>query len=137
MHCHLDDGSTFKIFSFADLVSFAELAKLSTRPTSELYMYVTTDSGTFAIKINDREKLKKKLTSLNEISYILYDRTFSSYVKNTDDLETQTKGFLKFLKNTPGLENPGIDLYRKYDNNQWKKLALSPNNIVIDPTNCN
>jgi hypothetical protein len=42
IHCHLDNGTTFKVFSFTDIIALAYVASVSTRPTSELGIFVTT-----------------------------------------------------------------------------------------------
>lgn len=138
IHCHLDNGTTFKVFSLSDIIALGEIAKHSTRPSSQFAIYVTTTSGTFAIKVNDVNKLKNNLDLMNA-NKNNYENGFSEKVKKTDNLETQKLGFLQFINSMHLIGNPGIDLFQKVNSTgKWKKLTLSPdNNNVIQESNCN
>lgn len=137
IHCHLDDGTTFKVPSFTDLITLAAIATLSTRPTQELAMYVTTASGTFAVKVNNRILLKSKL-DLMAFSQNSYEKDFKDKVKMEQTVEIQKLKLLQFINNMNFIGNPGIDLYeKKASTGQWNKLSLSNNGNNIIETPCN
>jgi hypothetical protein len=138
LHCHLDDGTTFKVFSFSDIIALGEIVKRSTRPTAEFAIYVTTSSGTFAIKVNNRMLLNNKLDML-KFGQNSFEEDFENKFKITDNLETQKLGFLQFINTIRGVGNPGIDFYQKdVTTGKWNKLTLDPtNNNRIIETPCN
>lgn len=131
MHCHLDDGSTFKIFSLDDIIALGLITSISTSSTAEFVVYVTTGSGTFALKIND-------LTAFQNITMMLstarntYQRDYLNNVKMSDSINDQVTGFLNFLNTRVG---PSLSLYQQDTNGDWKKLELDSQGIIIS-TNC-
>ena len=137
LHNHLDNGTTFKVFSFSDIIVLGEIAKASTRPTPEFAIYVSTSSGTFAIKVNNKILLKSKLELL-KAGQKAFEVDYNTKVKMTDSIEIQKLGFLQFINNMQFIGNPGIDLYENNNSTgKWKKLTLSSNgkNVVENPCN--
>jgi hypothetical protein len=128
IHCHLDDGSTFKIFSVSDVISFFKIAEISSRSQNEYTMYVVTNSGTFALKINNIVKIRQ-LAELMSLMQNNLEILFDKHVKLEMSTENQLKGFLKFLKNMHHEGNPGLDLYENI-NGQWNKLRLNDTNNI-------
>ena len=134
IHCHLDDGTTFKIFSFSDIIALAEFADISTRPTSEFGIYVVTSSGTFCLKIKNKIQLKQMLIRMR-MTLKTYEDDFDKHVKKEQNLDTQVLEFLKFLK----IKQFGniLELYKKDEtNNVWQKQELNSNETTVNPTNC-
>jgi len=137
MHCHLDNGTTFKVFSYSDIIALAEVATISTRPQNELAIYVTTNSGTFALKVSNKILLKNKKAFL-ELDKDNFERDFKKEVMINFSLDKQKLGFLKFINNMAGIGNPGIDLYEKNTTtNKWNLLTLSNNGTAIISIPCN
>lgn len=135
-HCHLDDGTTFKVFSFSDIFALAQLVNVSTRPANEYSIYVTTNSGTFALKVSNKILLKNKKDFM-EIGWKEFEKEFKKNVKIEDSYDKQKLGFMKFMNNMPlAVGNPGIEMYEKV-NGTWNKLALSSNGNSITSTPCN
>ena len=134
IHCHLDNGTTFKIFSFEDIIALAKFADISTRPTPEFGIYVVTSSGTFCLKIKNKIQLKQMLVRMIGTQFT-YENNFAKKVKTSDSLDKQILGFLKFLK-----ENHFgniLELYKKNEtNNTWQKQELNSNETTVNPTNC-
>lgn len=135
MHCHLDNGSTFKIFSFSDLIAMAQLASVSTRPTSELVMYVVTTSGTFALKVSDKIALKNNLQRM-QLGANSYELDFESYVSKDQTVEQQIIGFLKFIKAEFSDTGLGVDLYQLKNDGNWEKIKLNANNRTVTRKSC-
>lgn len=135
IHCHLDNGKTFKVFSYSDLLAMAKVVSGSTRPTQEFAIYVVTASGTFAIKVRDRNLLINKLNLLQILSDT-NERSFKREVKNSDTVEQQKLGLLKFMKNT--IRDIGVDIYEKDQiSGNWAKLVLNENETDVIKQNCN
>ena len=81
IHCHKNDGSTYKVFSFSDITAFCQLAALSTRPQEELALYVTTlDGGTYVMKMTNKIKMKAFY------NYIANDFVFNAFDVKLDKL---------------------------------------------------
>lgn len=135
IHCHLDNGTTFKVFSLDDIIALAKIADLSTRPTNEFAVYVTTNSGTLALKINNKTLLTSKI-DLMDMTYNDQEEEFSNKVKKEESFLKQKLGLVKFLSDMPLIGNPGIDLYEKVGNN-WNKLGLSADGNSVTNTPCN
>ena len=134
IHCHLDNGKTYKVFSFSDFIALAQIADVSTRPTPEFAIYVVTSSGTFALTIKDKIGLKKKLNTM-KLFIKNYETIMEEKFKLTDNLQTQIKGLLKFMKEN-GFSNM-IDLYQKDETDQkWQRLALNRNETEVEPKKC-
>lgn len=131
IHCHLDNGTTFKIFSYSDVIALAQITKLSNRPTAELAVYVTTASGTFAMKVNNRNGLKNKADYLDSVSKAR-EIDFKNYVDINKPILDQIKGFLQFMNDKVGNE---INLYQQFPNGDWKQLELNQHGQLI-ATNC-
>jgi hypothetical protein len=93
MHCHLDDDPTtgkprtYKIFTFTDIVALAKTDNVSTNPMQEMVLYVTTASGTFALKINNSTSFKNKFANLNQAQEMLNDAIFKRFVKEGDTVD--------------------------------------------------
>ena len=135
IHCHLDNGTTFKVFSLDDIIALALIAELSTRPTSEFAIYVTTNSGTLALKVNNKTMLSSKIDTM-DLTYNQLEREFKKNVDMSKSYAEQKKGLVKFLNNMPLIGNPGIDVYEKAGST-WNKLSLSTNGNSITSTPCN
>ncbi|UGS24285.1 hypothetical protein [Flavobacterium channae] len=135
IHCHLDNGTTFKVFSLDDIIALALITESSTRPVSEFTIYLTTNSGTLALKVNNKILLNSKIDMLN-ITYNDQEREFKTKVKMGQTYAEQKLGLIKFLNNMPLIGNPGIDVYEKVGST-WNKLNLSANGNSIISTPCN
>lgn len=135
MHCHLDNGTTFSVFSFSDIIALATIATISTRPTSELVLYVTTANGTFALKVNDKVALKNNLQRM-ELGANGYEIRFDQFVKKTDSVEKQTLGFLNFIEDQFSDIGLGAELYQQDNNGDWEKLKLNNSGKKINRTKC-
>jgi hypothetical protein len=135
IHCHLDDGSTFKVFSVSDIIAFSQIAVNSTRAKDEFTMIVTTSSGTFALKINDIIKFRNSSSYMSFIQNDLeYD--FDKLVTKEMSISNQIKGFLKFINNIKGVGSLGIDMFENI-NGTWNKLTLSNDGSTTINTPCN
>ena len=135
IHCHLDNGKTFKVFSFSDLIALATVASVSTRPTAELAIYVTTASGTLAIKVSDKIALKAKLLQMVGAQQA-YERDFAALVDMNDNTETQSLNFLKFMDETWPDSGSGIELYQQAQDGSWENLSLNTNKNGINRKKC-
>ncbi|QYJ67438.1 hypothetical protein [Flavobacterium litorale] len=133
IHCHLDNGTTYKIFSYSDIVALAKIAQTSSRPTAELAIYVTTASGTFALKISNRMTFSAN-ADLMEMSAVFKEKNFKRNVKINMSVSDQVKGFLKFLE-ADELDSL-INLYQQDSNGDWKKLELNQFGTSVNSTNC-
>ena len=134
IHCHLDNGSTYKIFSFQDMIALAEFASISTRPTAEFGIYVVTSSGTFCIKIKNKIQLKDRKNMMIGTQGA-YEDKFDKLVDKSKPVDEQVLGFLQFLKQE--YFNQSIELFEKDETtNQWNKLELTPNGKDKNPTTC-
>lgn len=138
MHCHLNTLNpalkTNTVFSLSDLVAFAELIQYSTVDVSEFAMYVTTNRGTFALKLTDKQAI------IDLANYIVNDTEgnvlddFENKVKWNDSKNKQIKGLLNFL-NKSGF-GTGIELYESDSSfKNWKKKSLDTNGN-IQTTDC-
>ncbi|MFY1045410.1 hypothetical protein [Chryseobacterium sp. GP-SGM7] len=116
-------------------------------------MYVITDQGFFAIKINDFNKLasfskwwsdmvisdlNNGTEKVNEYMKRNFSKPDKYNISHTSTKEQQIKGFLRFIKD----KNIGIDLYEGDKNSfgDWKKLELIDNgsgNYSYNPIPCN
>lgn len=134
IHCHLDNGTTFKVFSFTDIIALAKVAEGSTRPTQELAVYLTTASGTFALKINSETTLTDNITRMI-LTQSGYERDFKNHVNTTQSLNEQILGFLNFIKEEfpNGL---GVDLYQQDTSGDWEKLELTSGGTQIKRKKC-
>ncbi|KAF2516829.1 hypothetical protein E0W68_11480 [Flavobacterium salilacus subsp. salilacus] len=134
IHCHLDNGVTYKVFSLQDIIALAQIAQTSTRPTSELALYVTTASGTFALKITNKAALVNMLPQLTDnYTHNLNVREFDRYVKKGKPVNEQVKGLLELMNHRfPNMMN----LYQQDANGDWKKLELNQFGTGINSTNC-
>lgn len=135
IHCHLDNGRTFKVFSFTDIIALAYVASVSTRPTSELGIFVTTESGTFALKVNDRIALKNNLLWM-QMAQKSYEKEFAEKVDKDHPLDKQVLGLLRFMKKAFKDRTLGIDLYQQDSNGTWEKLELSNNEKNVNSKKC-
>jgi hypothetical protein len=102
---------------------------------NEMAMYVTTNSGTFAMKISPRKKVafKNKYQDLFN-NFNLYEVLFDEYVKKNHNINDQVNLFLQFLRinfqDSTGNYNLGLDLYEKDSSGKWNKLELASNGTV-------
>lgn len=134
VHCHLDDGTTYKVFSVTDILALAQVADLSTRPQQELVVYVVTSSGTFALKVSSKIALKNHL-NLMQLAFEGYEEKFDKFVKMEQPVEEQKVKFLQFVEKY--LPNAGLELYEKDETtDEWKKLELKPNKKSIKEIKC-
>lgn len=134
IHCHLDNGKTFKIFSYSDLIALAEFASISTRPTSEFGIYVVTSSGTFCIKLKAKISFKNR-KDIMIFNQNLFENSFEKFVNKNMTIDEQVLGFLKFLKENKFSD--ALELFKK-DNTDgiWKRQELNSNGKSVNPTNC-
>lgn len=135
IHCHLDNGTTFKVFSFTDMIALAYVASVSTRPTSELGIFVVTASGTFALKVNDRIVLKNNLLRM-QMAQKGYETAFAEEIRINDTIDAQILGLLKFMKNKFKDITLGVDLYKQVSDGTWEKLELSNNEKTVKSKKC-
>ena len=142
IHCHLDNGTTYKVFSLSDILALDYVANISTRPKEEITIYVVTSSGTFAIKVNDRIKLRNSAIYLSMMKDS-FEEEFNKKIKKTDNVDKQKLGFVKFINGIGGLGanggvgDIGIDMYEKDNTGKWNKLSLSSNGNSIVNKPCN
>jgi hypothetical protein len=139
MHCHLNNGTTYKVFSFADLCAFGLVAKMSTRATKELCLYVTTASGTFALKVRDRAQLKSIYENKMKPFSQGYEREFQKYLDLNDSVDEQIVGLLNFIDQNfpPETGGLGIDLYQQNEEGNWERLKLTNSGKSINRKPCN
>lgn len=135
LHCHLDDGSTFKVFSFTDIIALAYIADISTRPTSELGIFVTTASGTFALKVNNKIALKGNLLRM-QLAQNTYEEDFAKEIKAEETINEQILGMLRFMKKNFKDTTLGADLYQQSSDGSWDKLELSTNGKTVKSKKC-
>lgn len=135
MHCHLDNGSTFSIFSFSDLIALASVANASTRPKSEMGVFLTSGSGTFALKVTDIMVLKNNLLRM-QLAQNNYEIDFATYVDKAQSLDNQILGFLKFLNEKFADTGSGISLYKQDGSGDWENLTLSSSKKQINRKKC-
>ncbi|WP_439480671.1 hypothetical protein [Chryseobacterium aquaticum] len=132
MHCHLNHPiyKNLAVFSIQDFIAMGEIVQVSIIPINELALYVTSDKGTFAIKIADKQAfldfvsyLKNNGREVNE----RYDRN----IKWTMTKNKQIRGLLNLLQEKAGT---GIELYESDSTfKNWKKHYLdSDNNLKND-----
>jgi hypothetical protein len=136
IHCHLNSTNpalkTLTVFSLTDFVGYATLVENSAVDVSELGIFVTTDRGTFALKLTDKQAI------IDLANYIVNNeedalRTFESKVKYGQSKNKQIKGLLNFFKEKTGT---GIELYESDSNfENWKKKSLDENGNV-QTTDC-
>ena len=113
----------------------AQIAHTSTRPTEELAVYVTTASGSFALKINNRLNLKNNLQRM-QLAASSYEDSFKNYITKGQNLEDQVVGLLNFIKKEFGDMDLGTDVYQKNINGNWEKLGLSSNAKTVTRKEC-
>lgn len=134
MHCHKNDGSTYKTFSFSDIEAFSRLATISTQSQQQLALYLTTVSGgTYVMKMTNKTKM------IAFFNYVAPDHVFNTFdialdvkIDKKSDKDKQTLEFLKFIDREMMLKDLGLEIYEKNNSGNWEKLTLSSNkkNIV-------
>lgn len=127
IHCHQNNEvhKNLAVFSPADMEAFGTLIENSTADVSEFTCIVTSEKGTFAIKITDKQAyinfanyLKNNQKEVNDY----YDFEIS----HTYTPEKQLKKLLSFIqKNSLG----GIEIYQKTSSNEWEKKYLEQNKL--------
>lgn len=137
MHCHLNSTNptlkTLTVFSLTDFVAYATLVENSTVDVSELGIFVTTNRGTFALKLTDKQAI------INLSNFIVNNekdalKLFEDRVDWRDGKNKQIKGLLSFLSKS-GF-GTGIELYESDSNfENWKKKSLDANGN-IQTTDC-
>ncbi len=126
MHCHLNHAlyKNLAVFSIFDFMTLGVIAENSSAPLGELGMYVTSDKGTFAIKITDKQKfldLVNFMKSNGKDANDYYDEN----IQWTMTKEDQIKGLLKLMQEKAGT---GIELYESDSNfTNWKRYYLDAN----------
>ncbi len=128
MHCHLNHViyKNLAVFSIFDFMTLGAILENSSAPLGELGMYVTSDKGTFAIKITDKQKfldlvnfMKNNARDANKY----YDRN----IKWTMTKEEQITGLLKLMQEKAGT---GIELYESDSTfSNWKRYYLDGNDV--------
>ncbi|WP_034673897.1 hypothetical protein [Chryseobacterium formosense] len=138
MHCHLNIMSipslrTLSVFSMTDFYALAQLVENSTAPTHELGMYVTSERGTFAIKLTNKQAIIDFANYIkNNEEYV--NIIFEKDIKYNMTKKQQIKGLLKLIKDS-GV-GAGIDLYESDANfKNWKKHYLDENDD-LKTSNC-
>lgn len=137
-HCHTDDGTTYKTFSFSDIYMFSYLAYFSGQPTDQLGLYLTTQNGgTYVLKMTNRINMRGLYFKLlvpqdyNELDKKL-DRNID---KVNQTAEQQTLILLQFLQKE--LKDMGLEIYEKNSSGNWERLTLSSNKKTIVRENIN
>lgn len=136
MHCHLNNLNvikTYTVFSSSDFIALAQLVENSTAPVHTLGMYVTTNRGTFAIKLTNKQAIIDFSDYIkNNLQKI--EKTYELDIKWSMTKRQQTKGLLNMIKDS-GIT--GMELYESDSNfKNWKKLYLDENND-LKTANCN
>ena len=128
MHCHLDATyvKSYAVFSLSDFVALGIMVENSNANTSEFVMYVTSNKGTFAVKLTNKQSiidLKDYIVNNPEEA----DKRFKQYVKYTQSTNKQIKGLLQFLNEKSTNE---IKLYQS-DNQfgNWKEKYIENNDV--------
>lgn len=132
MHCHLNILNipmlrTLTVFSMSDFVALAQLVENSTAPVNQLGMYVTTERGTFAIKLTSKQAI------IDFANYIIANqeevlKKYEKKIKWNMSKKQQTEGLLNLIKDS-GFDGMGIELYESdSDFKNWKKHYLDENN---------
>lgn len=137
MHCHKNDGSTYKTFSFSDLEAFCRLASLSTQPQEQLSLYLTTQNGgTYVMKMTNKVKMKAFFNYVApDYIFNTFDVALDKKIDKTDSKDKQTLEFLKFIDRELMLKDLGLEIYEKNNSGVWEKLTLSSNKKSIVKTN--
>jgi hypothetical protein len=137
MHCHLNNAEikNFAVFSLDDLIAFGTLVENSTVPLEKLTMYVTSNKGTFALKIKNKASFIAAIDKIYD-SKKIYDNIFRNRVNEDLTPSDQVKGFLSFFK-ASGLSTSEVyELYQcDYNFSNWKKVGIDQNNNLTY-TNC-
>ncbi|QQV03226.1 MULTISPECIES: hypothetical protein [Chryseobacterium] len=137
MHCHLNNLNvikTYTVFSMSDFIALAQLVENFTAPVHTLGMYVTTNRGTFAIKLTNKQAIIDFSDYIkNNIEYV--DTFYFSKIKPNASKRQQSSGLLSLIKESN--VGTGIELYESDSNfKNWKKLYLDENND-LKTANCN
>ncbi len=127
MHCHLNHPiyKNLAVLSIQDFIAMGEIVQVSIIPINELAIYVTSDKGTFAIKIADKQAF------LDFVNYLKNngDKARTYFDKNiqwTMTKNKQIKGLLGLLQEKAGT---GIELYESDSTfKNWKKHYLDSDN---------
>jgi hypothetical protein len=135
MHCHMNNSNTvnavnYAVFTLDDFVTFRDLVNnidaSNPTPLEKLTMYVTSDKGTYAIKITDYTKFNDFVEAIIKDYYRFMPYYYNS-IKLSDPPQTQINEFLKMLKKENRLD--GLELYKCDANYQnWEQLILDANN---------
>jgi hypothetical protein len=135
IHCHLNSigDENLAIFSPDDMIGFKNIIVTSTLQPHKFVMYVTSNRGTFAIKISDKQKFINKMNSLELALSLGVDDNYNEKIKHSDPVHVQIKNFLQYYGNE---NNSGFELYKlnetpqSTDFNKWQKAILVGNNIT-------
>ncbi len=131
MHCHLeaDIFDHLGVFTPEDMIIFDDIAGFSNQASVKLTIYLVCKEGTFALKINDPQKLldfRNKMANdpaFNEKNF----NYFSKKIKHNMPKDKQIKLFLEYMADN----DVGVDLYEGNSTyTAWKKLSLDENNQV-------
>lgn len=137
-HCHLNNSTikNFSVFSLDDLIMFSKLIENSTAPLEELTMFVTSNKGTFALKIKNKAAFINAINSITPLLYDAYDNMFKNKINKDNDTNNQAKGLINFFKASGLSTSETYELYRSDSNfSNWQKLTIDQNNNLI-PINC-
>jgi hypothetical protein len=135
IHCHLNSigDENLAIFSPDDMIGFKNIIVTSTLQPHKFVMYVTSNRGTFAIKISDKQKFINKMNSLELALSLGVDDNYNEKIKHSDPVHVQIKNFLQYYGNE---NNSGFELYKlnetpqSTDFNKWQKAILVGNNLT-------
>lgn len=115
---------------------FSKLIENSTAPLEELTMIVTSNKGTFALKIKNKAAFINAINSITPLLYDAYDNMFKNKINKDNDTNNQAKGLINFFKASGLSTSETYELYRSDSNfSNWQKLTIDQNNNLI-PINC-
>ncbi|GEM_PF-4123347 len=133
MHCHLNNIDipelrTLTVFSMSDFIALSQLVQNSQASIKDMGMYVTSNRGTFAIKLTNRQAM------IDFANYIInnekvVDKIYKEDIDVNMSKKQQIKGLLNLIKKSN--VGTGIELYESDSNfKNWKKHYLDENNKV-------
>ncbi|UZT99509.1 hypothetical protein ODZ84_08075 [Chryseobacterium fluminis] len=135
MHTHVDDFTDangdlrqgIKMFSPADVGYFMDMlhnAQAAGRPLGEVYAVMVTSMGVYQIRFTGSAGQIKTFTKLQ------IENFNESYKDDMGDFKNLESKFLKFVKNTMGLE--GVNLYKTPPIGKAKELKINSDNTISE-----
>lgn len=130
LHVHTINGSL--MFSAADIRSLCVMAFANSNDLdcSTFFVTLTTNDGTFALKIDDFSAL---LIAMKGEQYANFKNDLDKEYKS-EDLPHTSVAFQKVLLKVMQNNNVGVSLYKASDDlSAWSKLSLDPTDPNNDP----